>query len=71
MGGHVVRMGEKCIQGIPEGKREFRKSRSRWENNIKMDFQRVECEGMDWIDLVQDTDGWPAFVSAVMNIWIS
>jgi hypothetical protein len=36
-----------------------------------MDFQEEGCEGMGWIDLVQDTEGWPALVIAVMNVWIS
>jgi hypothetical protein len=26
------------------------------EDNIKMEFQEVGCEGMDWIDVVQDRD---------------
>jgi hypothetical protein len=30
--------------------------RSRWEDNIRMDLQQVGCGGMDWIELVQDTD---------------
>jgi hypothetical protein len=25
--------------------------RRRWDNNIRMDLQKVECGGMDWIDL--------------------
>ena len=41
--------------------------RRRWEDNIKMDLQVVECGGMDWIDLVQDRDSWRALVNAVMN----
>jgi len=24
--------------------------------NIKMDLHKGECEGMDWVDLVQDRD---------------
>jgi hypothetical protein len=25
--------------------------RRRWEDNIKMDLQKIECGGMDWIEL--------------------
>jgi hypothetical protein len=35
-----------------------------------MDLQEVELENMDWIDLVQDRDGWRALVKAVMNLWV-
>ena len=40
----------------------------RWEDNIKMDVQEIECGGMDWIELAQDRDRWPALVTAVMNL---
>ena len=30
----------------------------RWEDNIKMDIQAVECGDMDLIDLTQDRDRW-------------
>ena len=26
--------------------------------------------GMDWIDLADDRNRWPAFVNAVMNLWV-
>jgi len=54
--------------GKPEGKRPFGRSRRKWEVNIKMDLQEVECENMDWIELAQDRDSLRALVTAVMNL---
>jgi hypothetical protein len=64
-------MGEglfRVLVGKPKGKRPHGRPRRRWEDNIKMDLQEVECGGMDWIDVTQDMDRWRAFVKAVMNI---
>jgi len=55
------------LVGKPDGKRPLERSRRRWEDNIKMDFQEVGCGGMDWIALAQDKDKWRALVNAVMN----
>jgi len=54
--GHVSRMAERrgiyrVLVGKPEGKIPLGKPRCRWEDNIKMDHQKVGCEGMDWIEL--------------------
>lgn len=35
---------------------------------MKMDFRGMEWSGMDWIDLVQDSDQWMAFVNKVMYL---
>jgi len=66
-------MGERrvvfrVLVGKPEGKRPLGRTRRRWEDNIKMDFQEVGCGGIDWIELAQDRDRWQALVNAVMNL---
>ena len=71
--GHVARMGERrglyrILVGKPEGKRPLGRPRCRWEDNIKMDLQEVECGGLDWIEVAQDRDRWRALVNAVMNL---
>jgi len=54
--------------GKPEEKVPLGRPRLKWEDNIKMDLQEVECGGMDWIELAQDRDRWRALVNAVMNL---
>ena len=57
--------------GKPDGKRRLGRPRRRWEDNIKMDLQEVGCETMNWFELAQDRDTWPALVHVVMNCWAS
>jgi len=52
----------------PEGNRPLGRPRRRWEDNIKMDLQKVGFWGMDWVELAQDRDRWRALVNAVMNL---
>jgi hypothetical protein len=40
----------------PEGKRPLGRTRYRWEDIINLDFHKVVCVGMDWIELAQDID---------------
>jgi len=54
----------------PEGKRPLGRPSHRWEDNIKMDPQKVGCGGVDWIELAQDRDRWLALVFVVMNLWV-
>jgi len=74
MGGTCSAYGEeerrRVLVGKPEGKRPLERPRCRWENNIKMDLQEVECGGMDWIELAQDRDRWRTLLNAVMNLWV-
>ena len=71
--GHVALMGAKrgehrVLVMKPEGNRQLVGSRRRWKDNIEMYLQEVGCEGMDWIDVVQDREKWRALVNAVMNL---
>jgi hypothetical protein len=53
--------------GKSEGKRPLERPRHRWVDNIKMDLRKIGWRSMDWIDVVQDRDGWRALVNTVMN----
>jgi len=66
-------MGERrdvyrVLIGNPEGKRILGRPRRKWEDNIKMDVQKIGCGLIDWIELAQDRDRWRALVNEVMNL---
>ena len=70
---HVACMGGRrgvyrILVGKPEEKRPLGRPRHKWEDNIKMDLQKLGCRGMDWIELASDIDRWRTLVTAVMNI---
>jgi hypothetical protein len=54
--------------GKPEGKRQLKKPRRRWKDNIQTGLQEVGYGGMDWIELAQDRDRWRLLVIAVMDV---
>ena len=56
----------RVLVGKSEGKRPLGRPKCRWEDNIKLDLQDVECGGVDWIDLAQDRDRWRGLVNALM-----
>jgi hypothetical protein len=58
----------RVLVGKLEGKSPLGRPRRRWDDNIKMDFQEVGCEVMDWIELAQDRDRSRALVNKVMNL---
>jgi hypothetical protein len=41
--------------------------RRRWEDNIKMDLQKVGGGCGDWMERAQDRDRWRKLVSTVIN----
>jgi hypothetical protein len=76
LAGHVARMEEvigvyRVLMAKPDRKRPLGRPRRRWENNIKMDIQKVEGGRGDWMVLAQDRDGWRALVSTVKNFRVT
>jgi hypothetical protein len=65
-------MGEnsayRVLVGKSEEKRPLGRSRCRWENNVKILLREIGWDGVDCIDLAQDTVQWRALVNAVMNL---
>jgi hypothetical protein len=59
---HVACMGDernafKILVGKPEGKRPLRRTRCRWQDNMKMVLREIGWGGMDWINLARTTMG--------------
>jgi hypothetical protein len=52
----------------PERKRPLGRPRRRWVGDIKIDLTKIGWDGVDWIDLAQDTDQWRALVKTVANL---
>jgi hypothetical protein len=72
MGRALVRKAEdigvhRVLVGKPEGKRSLGRPRRRWEDNIKMDLQKVVGGRGDWMELAEDRDRWRALVVTVRN----
>jgi ribosome biogenesis protein Nip4 len=71
---HVAYMGEmihvyNILVGKPEEKRQLRRPRHRWEDNIRMDLREIGWKSVDWMHLVQDRDQWKVVMYTVMNLW--
>jgi hypothetical protein len=64
------RRAYRILVGKREGKRPLGRPRLRWEDNVKIELQEIECEGVHWNDLAQDGNLWKAFVNAAMNLRI-
>ena len=73
MGGACSPYGQgRCLytilMGMSEGKSPLGGPRRRWEDNVMMNLQEVECGVVDWVELAQGRDSWRVFVTAVMNL---
>jgi hypothetical protein len=57
----------RVLVGKSEGKRPLGRLRRTWEDNIKMDLQKVEGGHGNWMELAQDRDRWQALVGTVRD----
>ena len=72
--GNVTCMGKRkgsyrASVGRPGGRRPLRRPGRRWENNIKINLQKVGWRVMDWNGLAQDRDRWRTLVWAG-SVWL-
>ena len=58
----------KILTGKPTGKRQLGRSRSRWEDNIRMDLKEIGINTRNWVDSAQDRDFWRALVNVALNL---
>ena len=60
----------RVLVGKPEGKRPLGRPRHGWEDNIKMDLQKVGGGRGDWMELAQDRDRWRVLVGMVLEFQV-
>jgi hypothetical protein len=58
----------RILFGKPEGERLLRRPSRRRVDDTKLDLRNIGWDGMDWINLAQDSDKWRALVNTVMNL---
>ena len=73
--GHVARKEEnrsafKILIGKPTGERPLWRPRRRWEDNIRMDLEKIGINAENWFDSAQGRNYWRALVNASLNLRI-
>jgi hypothetical protein len=58
----------KTLIGKPERKARLHRPWSRSGDNIKMNLEEIRCEGVDVIQLAQNSVQWRALVSTVISV---
>ena len=58
----------KILTGKPTGKRRLGRPRRRWQDNIKMDLEKIGINAGNWVDSPQDRDYWRVPVNAPLNL---
>ena len=58
----------KILPGKPTGKISLGRARRTWEDNIRMDLEKVSFNARNWVDSSQISDYWRALVNAASNL---
>ena len=58
----------KIATGKPTGKRLLGTPKRRWEDNIRMDLEKIGINAGNWIDSAQDRDYRRALMNVVLNL---
>jgi hypothetical protein len=71
--GHAAQTGEKrngyrILVRKTEGKRPLGRPKRSWVDNINTHLGEIGWDGLDWIDLAQDSGKLRALVNTVMNL---
>ena len=61
----------KILTGKPTGKRHFGRPKRKWEDNIRMDLEKMCVNTRDLVDSPQDRDYWRSLVNAALNLRVS
>ena len=74
--GHVAKMEEggtsfKILTGKPTVKRHLGRPRRRWEDNIRMNLEKISVNAWNWVDSAQDIKYCRALVNATLNLRVS
>jgi hypothetical protein len=54
----------------PEERRAPGRPWRRWADNIKIDLRETGWDGMDWIDVAQDSVRWRVLMNTIMNLLV-
>ena len=63
-----VRSAFKILTGKSTGKRPLGRPRRRWEDNIRMDLEKIGINAGNWVDSAHDRDYWRALVNAALSL---
>jgi hypothetical protein len=64
----IAKRGKRIQVRISTGKGPFGSHRRRWEDNIKVDTKKVECEDVDWIQVTRDRVQWLVLLQRKINL---